>query len=935
MQGRFGGGRAEIDEFGRQRRHNYHNHGRKPYERSGGRSGPYRNPRGGGRGGRNDAGAAAAGDASADVEKRLSTLIAKVGDKAGDELRSNLDALSGVIQRDYSKFPDLILKTLRQCVLEFPWKVTIYGTLLGLINSKSYDTGATIVNSIYATLNQKLEFKDWSSVKVLLRFFAVLVSANAINSTTMISIYNHILKPISENANNGGGAAPQQSEYMDNLVYVVLSTLPWAGKQLQLNLPEELERLMGVISTYVDGRRSVFPSKITHIFDNEPSSVDGLTWLKKFVSVLPRNEWNLNTIVTPYDLFENELSQAMQHSFPPLTLPPPQNSNGSNMDSTGLESAGSGGYNESPSALAYFRIPRPTIQIFDYDPKLKIQRFIIQDLITDSLNQLDYNRKECARCVLGIHLLCLPNVAKAVQDTQPNTANPTGAAAGRENADGGDDDQAVQIKGSSEIGKPLVIERLIMETVLTNLLSTPSQHDHDIFLSSFAVELCKLGSDFTFHIAGSSIRLLYNRLPQMDAELINRFSDWFSTFISNFGYQWTWKDWEEDIKTQTYNAPQKTFITESISKIIRLSYFERIKQIMPQSLHQAMPPKAPGPKFKFTVDVMDDRTKAVSVAVGKCIKAKGTADQVNEILDEHYGQWDDLDDEQERTNLAREMLIQHVLLSGSKTFSHMLNAIERYMPVLQKYSAGSDAKLHIAKITEEFWILNPQMYVITLDKLLNYRVIDPITVVEAVFDAGSHLGQWNRFHYWEALHNTVQKVNLRVDQLEKRIAEARKTISGSSGGSGGDGSATKDENDMERDDNNNNDDDDDLVNVSYSQIEQYQNTLTELRQEQKNVIIKTIEKFVEQLNSMDAIVNNEQLGNVDEDITNNNGRGGGHSENADELDHWWLLGRYREFLRLYRQQIKGLAVTLDSLVFSTSSKPELRQAFEDICQFTS
>ncbi|KAJ1679356.1 Nuclear cap-binding protein subunit 1, partial [Spiromyces aspiralis] len=743
------GARGEFDEFGRQRRSRFNHGNRKPYDRPGRR----------GRGGASESSSPAL-----DVEKRLSTLIAKVGDKASDNIRNNLDTLSGVIHRDFSKYSKSIVDALTE------WQVTIYATLIGLVNAKSFDTGQAILTSIHGRLGNALSQEDWSTAKVILRFFGVLLSTKAINSTTLLAMYDRILENVS--------AASKQTVLNDCLTYLVLSTLPWSGKSLNQESPAELELVVARINGYLDKRVDTFNSRITHIFANEPATVDGLNWLRRFVSVMPNSDWSLNTVKTPYDDFQEELSSAMQHSFPPLSVPTVTS--------------------EQKRRENRPHVPRPTLQLFDFDTTKKVQRFVIQDLIFDTFNQLEINRKECARCVLGIFNACLPGVATSIQLELGE-----GKTGSDENAS----------KGG------LVIERLVMESLMTALLMMPAQHNRDVYYSALTVEICKIGSEATFHIIGATIRNIFAKMTQMEVESIDRFCSWFTVFISNFGYQWGWAEWTSILEKPADNDQQKTFVKESLLKCVRLAYFERIKQILPEQYLKAegvVPARAPGPKFKFTVDMMDERTKAVSVAVGKCIKAKGTAEQVAEILEEHYGTWQDVTEEQ-RQMLAREMLIQHILLAGSKTFSHMLNSIERYMPVLQKYAEDLKDKLQIAKVTEEFWINNPQMYVITLDKLLNYRVIDPITVMEAIFDV-AHVGQWNRFHYWEALHNTVQKVNLRVVQLKDRLEHIRS-------------------NRGRYDD----DDEDETANVSSSQIEGYEQTLAQLRQEQRNVVTKTIE----------------------------------------------------------------------------------------------
>ena len=57
---------------------------------------------------------------------------------------------------------------------------------------------------------------------------------------------------------------------------------------------------------------------------------------------------------------------------------------------------------------------------------------------------------------------------------------------------------------------------------------------------------------------------------------------------------------------------------------------------------------------------------------------------------------------------------------------------------------------------------------ILLDKLLNYRVIDPISVITWIFEA-DQLKFAGRSFIWEILKNTLSKVNSRVTQVKAKL----------------------------------------------------------------------------------------------------------------------------------------------------------------------
>lgn len=163
------------------------------------------------------------------------------------------------------------------------------------------------------------------------------------------------------------------------------------------------------------------------------------------------------------------------------------------------------------------------------------------------------------------------------------------------------------------------------------------------------------------------------------------------------------------------------------------------------------------------------------------LKSKQSPDEIHsalrEIREHADGPMSDYDSkETPGTRLARDALIQCLLQLGSKSFSHVLNVVERYLSVLQAIcgthaSNGSDAKLHTVQVVAAFWKNNPQVSIpeniihtdlggrfthmffefiicqflgIILDKFLNYRVIDPAAIVDWVFADLSKTGDFSR-----------------------------------------------------------------------------------------------------------------------------------------------------------------------------------------------
>ena len=57
-------------------------------------------------------------------------------------------------------------------------------------------------------------------------------------------------------------------------------------------------------------------------------------------------------------------------------------------------------------------------------------------------------------------------------------------------------------------------------------------------------ELSKLSPSTVGPALGKSIRKLYALLGDgLDVRVAQQFVEWFATHMSNFGFQWVWKEW--------------------------------------------------------------------------------------------------------------------------------------------------------------------------------------------------------------------------------------------------------------------------------------------------------------------------------------------------------------------------------------------------------
>jgi hypothetical protein len=84
----------------------------------------------------------------------------------------------------------------------------------------------------------------------------------------------------------------------------------------------------------------------------------------------------------------------------------------------------------------------------------------------------------------------------------------------------------------------------MLQNVLGAYFVLPESSHKSIYYIGIITELCKLSPSTVGPAVGKSIRKLYSTLGEgLDVEVARRFAEWFAVHMSNFGFQWVWKEW--------------------------------------------------------------------------------------------------------------------------------------------------------------------------------------------------------------------------------------------------------------------------------------------------------------------------------------------------------------------------------------------------------
>lgn len=159
------------------------------------------------------------------------------------------------------------------------------------------------------------------------------------------------------------------------------------------------------------------------------------------------------------------------------------------------------------------------------------------------------------------------------------------------------------------------------------------------------------------------------------------------------------------------------------------------------------------------------------------LRGRAKADEVVDHLESLKNQINDASEGSANVDsVARSIVVQSLLHIGSRSFSHFLNAIERYLPVLRKIAVDSNEKSEVLQSVEAFWRQNPLMVRIVFDKLMQYQIVDPSDVITWAFLPSNDAEKVVRIDTfrWEIVEGALDKANGRVVVSRKKVAALRK-----------------------------------------------------------------------------------------------------------------------------------------------------------------
>ncbi|KAM9641868.1 nuclear cap-binding protein subunit 1 isoform 2-T2 [Trichechus inunguis] len=347
----------------------------------------------------------------------------------------------------------------------------------------------------------------------------------------------------------------------------------------------------------------------------------------------------------------------------------------------------------------------------------------------------------------------------------------------------------------------------IVEVIFAELFQLPAPPHIDVMYTTLLIELCKLQPGSLPQVLAQATEMLYMRLDTMNTTCVDR----------------------SDCLTQDPESPKPKFVREVLEKCMRLSYHQRIIDIVPPTF-SALCPANPTCIYKYGDESSNSLPgHSVALCLSVAFKSKATNDEIFSILkDVPNPNQDDDDDEGFSFNpLKIEVFVQTLLHLAAKSFSHSFSALAKFHEVFKTLAESDEGKLHVLRVMFEVWRNHPQMIAVLVDKMIRTQIVDCAAVANWIFS--SELSRdFTRLFVWEILHSTIRKMSKHVLKIQKELEEAKEKLARQHKRRSDDDDRSSDRKD----------------GALEEQIERLQEKVESAQSEQKNLFLVIFQRFI-------------------------------------------------------------------------------------------
>ncbi|KAI0318093.1 MIF4G like-domain-containing protein [Amylostereum chailletii] len=830
-------------------------------------------------------------------DQKFKTTVIQLGDV--DALEELNRLVRSIVDQDVPNV-SVISEALRIGLTEQPYKIPYYAMFLrSLCNhpakpegetSQSISLGRQILEDLWKGFQAYVDKLAWRETRFCIHFFAHLTVAKVVSPQSMLTLLQSFTAVLDEFGVSHGRAKRAARCAAEGLMR--------AGQPLKDHSPAAVIEMITGIQTYNDlvpgAKWLVQPMLKLHDQNSAASCANEiLDCAVEALKALDSEDFSEVAFIypQPYANYDGSQVEDQLYDLPSVLVPPDA------IELEGLDSdSGEGAIVKKEEWPDYF------LRLFDSevtpDPLSPAGYAARADLL-DIMEIFEINRKECSRLLVEYPKWTVEGAFKP---------RPGGA---------GDVPDRTPVPG-----KDWQLESTIIETILGAQFLLPEPPHKPIYYATLITELAKLSPQTVGPAVGKSIRKLYSYLQDgLDPDISRRFSEWFSLHMSNFGFQ------IPDLALCAQH-PKTVFIRRALEYEIRLSYYDRVLKTLPEPFQDpdagVVPDQAPGPDYDYddpckihlqplytnTDDTLAAPYHDAAQSVLNQLRSRGKPEDIMTLLESLKNTLTETAEGDDNIDaIIRSITIQSLLRIGSRSFSHFLNAIERYISLLRSIAAGTistggtgnaEAKAHILSTVAAFWKRNRQMIMIVFDKLMQYQIVDPTDVVAWVF---AHVEDGLD---WEFLKGAIDKANGRVVIATKRLATLRKeedeTRARAMASDGGDVANMEVDSETKPAES---------LAVESPALTTALKAISSLTREQKSCLAHVLEGFVGLLCPSGAIA-----GSTASQVIADGAWETRATWNNDQWKTWTTWGWYRHFCTSYSPYLRNYATTLGLVALS-------------------
>ncbi|KAF2715962.1 hypothetical protein K431DRAFT_308173 [Polychaeton citri CBS 116435] len=590
---------------------------------------------------------------------------------------------------------DTLANTVLKLVVEQPFKIPFVAGVVLYANDERPEVVRELLGRLGVQLQEALDAGNWRDCKLLLRFTACLSPLYQEDGIYAIldELFNRAVDLQTASSEDVAGI---------ELVKIILLTIPYwiasGDPSLQQKAAEILEKTDIVASAPHPFEPSIDPYPTSSQEEKPMACPSVIAMLQKQLQEEMSNGWSLALIPRVYEATaandthndvangDSEMKTSERHPFPSVSIPSPV----------------------QPGSKTLF--PERYFSLFadqeveSVPSTSNIASTLLRDAIADTINILDFNRNVVAKLLNDIDCFWTPGtfIKRATQF-----------------------DKLRDVPEGKAKWKP---EDVSIDAIFSQIFQLPAPEHRLVYYHSLITESCKISPQAVAPSLGRAIRFLYRHVDSMDMELYYRYMDWFSHHLSNFEFRWKWTEWTAEVDLPDID-PRKAFINGILDKEIRLSFAKRIRETLPEPFRPLIPSSKEKdiPDFKYA----DDQTPYASEGreVLALLKRKAPEEEIDRVLEPVHEQAINLG-ATEPLVPSTDIYMTAICSIGSKSLSHVLSTIDRCKQrLLTIGSKSEDARRQIITSVVDFWAEHPGTAVNIVDKLLNYSIVTPMSVI--------------------------------------------------------------------------------------------------------------------------------------------------------------------------------------------------------------